>query len=140
MTKKESERIDRVEAILLKLSEQLLETDKQSVKSATVKKSNKDTTKDVEKVNEAICKILNKTSMTPNGFEEIHRFGKKTSISLMPESRGNRAYVDGTRAIYMTVSIENTRDGWENFMAIMEDLHSKFESHNAFYKQVKIKN
>jgi hypothetical protein len=137
MTKKESDRIKKLEGMLEKLLEATAEENTEA--KATTKKSNKSTAKDVELVNKAICKILNKTTMKPAEFVEVHRFGKKTSLSLMPASDGNKAYVDGTRALYMTVSIENTRDGWDNFMAIMLNLQKKFESHNAFYKQVRVK-
>ncbi len=135
MTNKE--RLEKLEGMLEKLLEAKTE-DKTEVK-ATAKKSSKSTATEVEKVNKSICKILGKTSMNPAEFVEVHRFGKKTSLTLMPESSGKKAYVDGTRALYMTVSIENTRDGWENFIAIMLDLQKKFESHNAFYKQVRVK-
>tara|TARA_R110002012_G_scaffold296188_1_gene493373 strand:- start:69 stop:476 length:408 start_codon:yes stop_codon:yes gene_type:complete len=129
------ERLDKLEALLEKLVDS--KSDDES-ETKTTKKSSKTQANEVEKVNKSICKILGKTSMNPNGFEELHRFGKKTSITLMPESHGKKSYVDGTRALYMTVSIENTRDGWENFMSIMLDLQKKFESHNAFYRQVRV--
>lgn len=129
------ERLDKIEALLEKLADSSSDDESET---KTTKKSSKNQSNDVERVNKSICKILNKTSMKPAEFVEVHRFGKKTSLTLMPEAKDKKPYIDGTRALYMTVSIENTRDGWENFMSYMLDLQKKFESHNAFYRQVRV--
>ncbi len=145
MTKKPttSKRLDKLEEMQSKVLEALEKmaenkSDKQSEKKQSSNQVAKSSAKEVERVNESLCKILNKTSINPSEFLEVHRFGKNTAISLMPESKGKKKYVDGTRSLYMTVTIENTRDGWDNFLAIMEDIHKKFEAHNAFYRQVKV--
>ena len=145
MTKKPttSKRLDKLEEMQSKVLEALEKmaenkSDKQSEKKQSSNQVAKSSAKEVERVNESLCKILNKTSINPSEFLEVHRFGKNTAISLMPESKGKKKYDDCTRSLYMTVTIENTRDGWDNFLAIMEDIHKKLEAHNAFYRQVKV--
>ena len=133
-----SSRVDGLESKLDRILDSIEAKSTESTQEPKVEPVAKTTAKEIEKVNESIRKILQRTEMNPDSWYELHRFGKSTSISMMPESKNNTSYVDGTRAIRIVTVIPNTRDGWENFTAIMDNLFKKFESHNAFYRQVNV--
>ena len=86
MTKKltTSKRLDKMEEMQSKMLEALNKmadnkSDNQSDKKQSSSKVAKSSAKEVERVNESLCKILNKTSINPSEFLEVHRFGKNTS-------------------------------------------------------------
>ncbi len=62
------------------------------------------------------------------GWITLKKFGFKTGIKATPADKKT-----GMRDIYLSKKFENTRDGWDNFIAEVEAMKDDLDSTGALY-------